>query len=361
MTPAPAAPNTISFNVGPSQPELALRQYLLDAYDSGILSLGHRSPAFSDIYRQVEVGFRSKLDLPASYRLYFLTSATECWSVLADGLIPEGGRSVHLTSGSFGQRWAYITKQIHPATQELDFGVDDDPAMHLAALANADLIALTHNETSNGTQLPDGFIGTVRQTYPDALIAVDATSSMAGVALPWIHADIWFASVQKCFGLPAGLAAMLVNERAVQRIEQLGYAGRYHALTAIHNNALTYQTVCTPNVLDIYLMARVLEARPAMPDVDAETRRRAWDWYQLVGALPGWSPLVQNRVTRSNTVIAVQGDTAQVPLVRKGAEAAGFVLGSGYGIWKPNTYRIANFPAIPAAAIAGLKDFLRSR
>jgi phosphoserine aminotransferase len=54
---------------------------------------------------------------------------------------------------------------------------------------------------------------------PDALIAVDATSSMAGVELDWQSADIWFASVQKCFGLPAGMAVMVCSPRALQYAE----------------------------------------------------------------------------------------------------------------------------------------------
>jgi hypothetical protein len=47
-------------------------------------------------------------------------------------------------------------------------------------------ICLTQNETSNGTQISNEIIGEFRTRNPQSLIAVDATSSRAGVAL-----DCW--------------------------------------------------------------------------------------------------------------------------------------------------------------------------
>jgi phosphoserine aminotransferase len=133
--------------------------------------------------------------------------------------------------------------------------------------SDADVVCLTHNETSNGTHLKQW--NTILAKYPDALIAVDATSSMAGVELDWQSADIWFASVQKCFGLPAGMAVMVCSPRALQYAESIGDRKYYNSLLFMNDNFKKYQTHYTPNVLEIYLLSKILEQIPDISETSA--------------------------------------------------------------------------------------------
>ncbi|WP_038030650.1 aminotransferase class V-fold PLP-dependent enzyme [Thermonema rossianum] len=345
----------ITFNPGPAQVYDFLHEALQDAYRQGILSLPHRSKDFEAIVVRCRQLMQQKLDLPSGYRLLFLSSATEAWEVIAQSLIRA--HSTHLFSGAFGERCFTYTRHLHPQATGLSFGIDQDPGTLLDAIpAESELIALTHNETSNTTALPTSFLEKVRRTFPEALISVDATSSMGGVLLPWQQADIWYASVQKCFGLPAGLGVMCLSPQAVERVRQIGERGRYNSLSYLLEKMENNQTTYTPNVLNIYLLMRVLEYIPHIVEIDLRLRQRAKEWYRFLEEHPQWQPLVQRADNRSVSVLGVQGSPQQIQAFKQHALAQGIHIGNGYGPWKAGSFRIANFPAIPDAHFQQLSE-----
>ena len=69
--------------------------------------------------------------------------------------------------------------------------------------------------------IPAENIHKVAKQYPDKLIAVDAVSSAPYGDLDYRLLDIVFFSVQKLFGLPAGLGILIVSPRAIEKSEQL--------------------------------------------------------------------------------------------------------------------------------------------
>ena len=236
---------------------------------------------------------------------------------------------------------------------------NEEPDLNaVTKLAANEIICLTHNETSNGTVLTSEFLNTLRAQCEN-IIAVDATSSMAGVVLPWDSADVWYGSVQKCFGLPAGMGVMIVSPKAVECAIAVGNRSHYNSLLFIRDNFLKFQTPYTPNTLGIYLMGRVMKQVAPIETVAEQTYKRAQDWYKF---LPenGYRLLVENEAVRSETVVAVKDSKERIVAIKKAALEAGIVLGNGYGKDKEVSFRIANFPAITDSEIRTLKDFLVS-
>jgi phosphoserine aminotransferase len=86
--------------------------------------------------------------------------------------------------------------------------------------------------------------------------------------------------------------------------------------------------------------------------------QQAADWYHLFEHTEGLKPLVQNTRVRSDTVIAIQAEAGEISRIKDMAKKAEITLGNGYGAWKQNTFRIANFPAISQEDIQALKQFL---
>ncbi|MCA8829962.1 aminotransferase class V-fold PLP-dependent enzyme [Hymenobacter pini] len=347
-----------TFNPGPSQVYPQVRRYLQDAFDEGWLSAPHRGERFVQLMRQTVQELKNKLNVPQDYTVFFMSSATECWEVLAQSLTPT--KSFHLYSGAFGEKWYEYAKALRPATTGLQFGIDEVPdAQNLPGLdEQTDLVCITQNETSNATQLRDGVVLNIYNRLPsNALLAVDATSSMAGIQLKYIKADVWYASVQKCFGLPAGLSVMFLSPRAVERLRRVNERSHYNSLTAQYEKMLNFQTTHTPNVLGIYLLSRSLADRPAIKQVHQHLQDRATKLYDYFDQATQLTPLVSNPETRSTTVIGLQGAPALIDEVKRRALAQGLQLGSGYGNWKPSSLRIANFPAIPDAAFEQLVQF----
>ena len=345
----------ISFYPGPSKVYPMVEQYLQDAFHSGILSVNHRSDVFMAMLKETIQTLKQKLDIPYNYEVYFVSSATECWEIIAQSLITYS--SLHVYNGAFGEKWLEYTKKIRPAAKGHSFGLNEIPFVEsLGIHPDDEVICITHNETSNGTALPSSFISQLR-SYSNKIIAVDATSSMAGVVFNWTDADIWYASVQKCFGLPAGMGVMVVSPAAVAKAERVGDNSYYNSFLFTRENYLKYQTPYTPNALGIYLLGRVMEHVAPVKQVAAEIKERAADLYSFLSD-NGYELLVENDGVRSDTVIAVSATREKVTQVKSKAKLSGLQLGNGYGKWKESSFRIANFPAITETEISILKNFL---
>lgn len=349
----------ITFAPGPSKVYDSLPHYLQDAYTQGILSANHRSGAFMQLYQETEMLMREKLHMPVEYKLLFTSSATESWEIISQSIVEQA--SFHIYSGSFGKKWLDYAKHIIPATNALK--IEANQAIDVAALAigeSFDLIAITQNETANATQVPMSVIEAIGEKFPEKMIAVDTTSSMGGIELDWRLADIWYASVQKCFGLPAGLGVLIVSPKAVEKTQRKGEQGRYNSLNFILENAAGFQTHYTPNVLGIYLLNRVLKDLKEIQHVDAALRARMKKLETTIAQSSKLQMLVTNDQTRSTTVMAVTGTEELISAVKKAAEKEGMQLGSGYGALKPTSFRIANFPAITDAEFDRLTEFLKN-
>jgi phosphoserine aminotransferase len=335
----------------------AVRGYLQDAFDEGWLSAPHRSEKVTNLVRQTVSDLKTKLNIPQDYTVLFTGSATECWEILAQSLTPR--RSFHLYNGDFGHKWLKYAQALRPDSTGVVFDLDEVP--NLATLPQPldsyDLVAITQNETSTATQLREGFILNLFNRLGNALLAVDATSSMAGVNLKFIKADIWFASVQKCFGLPAGLGVLVLSPRAVAQAKAVNDRAHYNALPAMLSQMLNHQTNYTPNVLGIYLLGRVLAEREPIKQVHQHLVDRAEKLYTFFEQATPLTPLIQNPETRSTTVIGLRGEAALIDEIKAKAKDAGLHLGSGYGTLKNTSIRIANFPAVPDAAFEALVQF----
>lgn len=347
----------ISFYPGPSRVHDEIPEYVKDAYEKGILSINHRSEEFIRISEKTVTLLKEKLAIPSDYTVLYTTSATECWEIIAQSLIDKA--SFHFYSGAFGQKWHTYTSRICAGATGFPFDQNELIAVKKLRLPKeAGVICVTQNETSNGTQINDATLQAMRTRYPQHLIAVDATSSMAGIALDFQLADIWFASVQKCFGLPAGLGLMICSPAAMQRASDVGEKNHYNSLLFMAEMMEKWQTPFTPNVLNIYLLMRVLENSKPIDEIQSKIEERYRQWVNVLNDKQSLRHLIDNEEARSFTVIPVKATESLVTSIKSRAKKHGFLLGEGYGDLKASTFRIANFPAIRKKEIKALIEFL---
>lgn len=310
-----------------------------------------------NLYQQTEALMREKLHMPQDYKLLFTSSSTENWEIISQSIVESA--SFHIYSGSFGKKWFEYAKHIIPAS--IGIKIDASQAIDVENLdisEEFDLIALTQNETANASQVAMAMIEEIKDKFPEKMIAVDATSSMGGIELDFSLADIWFASIQKCFGLPAGCGVLILSPKAIEKVERKGEKGRYNSLNFMLENARGFQTHYTPNVLGIYLLNRVLKAMPEIHHIDANLHDRIKKLENCIVQTKSLRMLVDNAETRSTTVLAVTGPEETITKVKMEAKEAGMELGGGYGPLKPTSFRIANFPAITDSEMDRLMEFL---
>lgn len=347
----------ISFYPGPSRVYDEVPKYVKAAHKKGILSLNHRSDEFMHLCEKTVELLKAKLSIPKTYKVFFLTSATECWEVIAQSITNTG--SHHIYNGAFGEKWFDYARKIRSDSQGHTFDREEalDPGKYV--FDSGDFICITQNETSNGTQVANDIIARIKSGNPNHLVGVDVTSSMAGIVLDFTAADVWFASVQKCFGLPAGLSIMVCSPAALEKVKSRGEANHYNSMTLLSSMMEKWQTPCTPNVLGIYLLMRTLKDSEDIALTDAKIRNRFEAWSRLLKASKGLKPLIKNEAVRSFTVLAVaMGEGGDMQTLKTKAKQAGFLLGEGYGDLKKDTFRIANFPALRRKEIQKLMRFL---
>lgn len=346
----------ISFYPGPSRVYDEVPGYVKDAHRKGLLSMNHRSEEFMDLYKKTTRYLHEKLHIPSNYHIFFTSSATECWEIIAQSLVEK--QSIHIFNGSFGEKWFDYTKRLQKETHAVPFDREKALLAREHLYETGDLICLTQNETSNGTQVHCRSIADIKSANPDHLVAVDATSSMGGIALDFKAADVWFASVQKCFGLPAGLAILICSPRAMDRIEKIGEQSHYNSLTLLKKMEVLHQTSYTPNVLCIYLLMRVLRDARQIEKTEKKIIKRQEQWMDFLSGAKRLQPLIANQNVQSHTVIPMVADAEHLLAVKKAARKNGFLLGEGYGPLKGTSIRIANFPALKSNEIRELKKVL---
>lgn len=344
----------ITFYPGPSKVYSNITEYIYEAYKDGYMSINHRSDEFMSLSKQAKKTLRNKLGIPKAYKILFVSSATECWEIITQSLIVN--RSQHFYNGSFGEKWFSYSSKLIEGALATPFEIDQPlPVSKLDQ--DVECICLTHNETSNGTCINDELLQKInKKKNDDQLVAIDATSSMAGIALPWELGDVWFASVQKCFGLPAGLGLMIMSPNAVERAKAIGDDKYYNSINKILANEELHQTHYTPNVLNIYLLWRTQEHSKGIIQISQKIEKRYNYWLNLFAEYKDFEPLVKQEEHRSRTVLAIS--TSNPKKVKKSASESGFALGNGYGPWKEATFRIANFPAIKRREIELFTKFM---
>ena len=337
----------INFTPGPSQLYFTVKDHVRVAFRDGIPSLSHRSKAFENLYRDAVDGLRELLNLPADYHILFTASATEIWERVIQNLVNE--KSFHLVNGSFSKRFFEIAGQLGKKTEKLE--VDDGQGFDevINVPNDIDLIAVTQNETSTGVSVPLDLIYNLKIQNPHALMVVDAVSSLPFPNFDYTKLDSVFFSVQKGFGLPAGLGVWMVNDRCISTSEILQSngigIGTYHSLPTLKSFAAKNQTPETPNVLGIYLLGKVIKdmLTRGIDNIRRETDYKAALLYHTLEKHDLLSPFVKQQQNRSRTVIVAHTGDHTEHLTRKLIEK-GMQPGDGYGSAKKTQMRFANFP-----------------
>ncbi|MBI2914818.1 MAG: alanine--glyoxylate aminotransferase family protein [Firmicutes bacterium] len=140
-------------------------------------------------------------------------------------VLEPGDRVVVCIIGFFGQRMLEIVERCgaKPVVVEAEWGkvVEPDAVRKALAGGRTKLVALVHAETSTGILQPLEEIVSIAHEH-DAMVAVDAVTSLGGVAVD-VDArglDVCYSGSQKCLGCPPGLAPVTFGPRALEALDR---------------------------------------------------------------------------------------------------------------------------------------------
>lgn len=341
-------PKKIFFTPGPSALYFTVEEHLKHASRAQVMEINHRSAQAEGYYDKAVSNLKNLMSIPEDYQVFYLSSATEIWERQLQNLVIE--KSFHYCMGAFSNRFYdfAIKWGLNAKKSESNFGELPDTNPNLIP-TDTELITLALNETSTGVSFPEADIYNIRKSHPEALIAVDGVSALPVLDLDFSKVDSVYFSVQKCFGLPAGLGVWIVSPRAIKKAEEklaLGHSiGSYQALPNLLKNGLKHQTTFTANVLNIFLLAKV-SGDMLEKGIDIIRREANYKAALLNHMVDGHAKLehfVVDKKLRSKTV-TVANATENSSAILETLAKKGFILGNGYGSYKNKQIRIASFP-----------------
>ncbi len=334
----------VLFIPGPTEVDAELRAIL------AMPLLGHRDPKFVAVVQELCTQLRH-LFSTTQHAAFETCAATALMEAAVRNLVPPGGRSLHLVCGAFSERWYKIARLCgrQPEALTVPLGAvhaADAVAQHLRSSGPIAAVMITHNETSTGAIEPLAVLAAaVRSAQPDALVCVDAVTSLAGAELQF---DAWgldlaFAGTQKCLALPPGLTVYAASDRALavaKTIPDRGFLLDLPRAIADTNEGKTLATPCVPLV---YALRRQLqriadEGLPARWQRHLALRDRTLAW----AARRGFSPFVAEAAGRSPTVSCIDARGGDVDALAKAAASGGFKIDKGYGDLKGKAFRIGH-------------------
>ncbi|MFN7943697.1 MAG: alanine--glyoxylate aminotransferase family protein [Thermoanaerobaculia bacterium] len=324
--------------------------------------VGHRSPEFRAVYDAISAA------LPPIFRTArpVLTATASSTFVMEAALVSLTRRDLlHLVCGSFSERWVTIARALGRESDVISvpWGRAIDPDLVRQALARKryEAVLVTHNETSTGVMNPLAEIARAVRDASDALVLVDAVSSLAGAP---VETDAWgldvvLAGVQKGIAAPPGVTAFTFSERAEERAAGIAHRGFYTDFLRYLARHRAGGPITTPAVPVYFALARQLER------VLAEGIEARWDRHRrLLDRTAQWSARVGARFAsapdaRSWTVSCLEPPAGcRAPELVARAAARGFTLGGGYGEWKQSTYRIGHMGEVRESDLAALLQVL---
>ena len=184
--------------------------------------IGHRSSEFAPLMAEVTQNLKW-LHQTASDVLMLTTSGTGAVEAGIINFLSPGDRVLVGCNGKFGDRWAEVAQAYNLQVEKItaEWGQPLDPqvfAEKLTADTNKQIkaVIVTHSETSTGVLNDLETINSHVKAHGEALIIVDAVTSLGAVNLPMdtLGLDVVASGSQKGYMIPPGLGFVAVSDKA---------------------------------------------------------------------------------------------------------------------------------------------------
>jgi len=311
----------------------------------------HRSKEYRELHRDTTLRLKKFLEADKATVLLIPASGTGFMEASVRNAVPYGGKVLVTIIGEFGERYREVVesngrkavvlrkKPGEPVLpEELDEALKSNP--------DVEAVTITYNETSTGVLNPLPELARVAKEH-DKLVFVDAVSAMgaADIKVDQWKIDLVFASSQKAFGLPPGLAMAAISEEVFERAKKMPDRGYYFDLLLLREflekEWSTPTTPPIPQIIGLNVVLRIVERMGGKEawlkmyaDRAEKIRRKVLELGLELFARPGYySPTI----TVIKSPPGINGVEVYEAMRRRGFEIA-----KGYGNLKDTTFRIGH-------------------
>ena len=325
----------------------------------------HRSTPYREMHQLVEEGLKKVL-YTSNDCLIFTSSATGIMEACVRNLLKDGEKGLFLSIGAFGDRWHQIGegngKNSIKEGVEWGHAIKANLVNDLFEKNNYDVVFVQANETSTGVYNPLEEIVPIMKDH-NALVCVDATSSMAGVKVEVdkLGIDVCLASVQKCFTIPPGLAVCSISQAAIDKSKEVKNRGYYFDFLELLKKNKVHETPNTPPIPQIRALAAqldyILNEEGLENRFDRHTKlaefTRKW-------ALEQGFEMFSEKGYESNTVSTIRNNIGiDIGKMVSTLMERGYKIVNGYGDLKNKTFRIGHMGEITLKELEKMLDVLK--
>ncbi len=325
-------------------------------------TLGHRGKEYSQLHGET-VDMLKKILFTEQNIFLSTSSASGIWEAAIRNCVKFDEKVLSTCCGAFSDKWASVVKSCGRDVDELkvDWGkpITADMVDEALSKGNYAAITLVYNETSTGLTNPVYEISEMmKEKYPEVLVFVDSVSAMVGLPMHFdkLGWDVTFASVQKAFAIPPGLAVAVVSDRALEKSKSVEQRGYYFDFQNFAKSAAKSQTPTTPAIPHImalnYQCTRLL----------AEGIENVWDKHRkMADFVREWAKknfaLYCDEQYASDTLTCIRNTKGikVAETIKTLQEKHNAIFGNGYGKTKEEAFRISHMGDI---AMDDLKELL---
>lgn len=333
-----------------------------------IQMLSHRSIEYRELHRDTVKRLADFLDARKATVLLIPSSGTGFMEASIRNAVTPRGKVLVTIIGEFGHRYKEAVERNGriPVVLEKPLGKPILPSeLDEALRKNPDVeaVTITYNETSTGVLNPLRELAKIAKEH-GKLVFVDAVSAMGAAELKvddW-GIDLVFASSQKAFGVPPGLAMAAVSEEVFEKARKIPERGLYFDLLEIREYLETQWSTPTtppiPQVAGLNAALRIVEkmgGREAWLKMYSERAEKIRKGVVELGlqlfAEPGYySPTI---------TVVYNPPGIKGPVIYEEMRKRGIEIARGYGKVKDITFRIGHMGYITDDDIKLLLETLR--
>ena len=312
-------------------------------------TLGHRGQEYSQLHGET-VDMLKKILFTDQSVFLSTSSASGVWEGCIRNCVTLDETILCTMCGAFSDKFSTVATSCGRKVEELkvDWGqaITADMIDKKLATGNYAAVTIVHNETSTGVTNPVYEISEMMKAkYPDVLVFVDAVSGMVGLPLEFdkLGWDVVFASVQKAFAIPPGLAVFAVSDRAMEKSKTVPDRGYYFDFQQFAKSAQKNQTPTTPAI------PQIMALHYQCTKLVNEGMENVWARHkEMAEYVRSWAKenfdLFAPEQYASNTLTAIK-NTKGISVADVNAalqQKHNTVFGNGYGKLKDKCFRIAH-------------------
>ncbi|MFW9923105.1 MAG: pyridoxal-phosphate-dependent aminotransferase family protein [Candidatus Thorarchaeota archaeon] len=309
--------------------------------------IGHRAKEFTELYTGI-IDKLQKYHDSKQWATVTTSSGTLFMDITGRSLVKK--KALVCVNGAFSKRFAETIESCGKEIEIIDlpWGQAAKPEMIREKLAKGgfDTVVVCHNETSTGVRNPIYKIGEMlHKEFPDIVYVIDSVSAMGGdkVEPEKIFSDLVFASSQKAFALPPGLAIAFASEKAIERAKEVPNRGTYTDLYDIYSYyQKKQQTPTTPNISLMYALTYQLDRM-----LEETQEKRYQRHLEMATWTQNWAnkhfAMFPEKGYESLTVSTIKNTLDKsVSDLNKELAKRSSTISDGYGDLKQKTFRIGH-------------------